>query len=76
MISPARAAEEAEKAITRYAIEFGPETPEEVRKLMEMLISKAARGVEKYCGLEVAIQVLARTIENMERVPPANSTQH
>lgn len=65
-VTPQQAGEYAEAAILDYARQCGAETPEEVMKALEMLISKAARGIEKYCGSEAAYIVTARTAFNIQ----------
>ena len=61
MITPQQADSLAEKTIVKYCQECGVDTPDDVRKACEMLISKAARAIEKYNGTESAIGVLNRT---------------
>lgn len=61
MVTSDKASVLAEAAIAQYAQACGLSNPEEIRKALEMLISKAARGIEKYAGTEVAVDVLKRT---------------
>lgn len=61
------AATEAEKAIVLYAAELGLNTPEDACNALEMLISKAARGIEKYCGISKSCEVLHRTLTHMQK---------
>ena len=49
-------------AITAYCSICKCETPDDIRKAGEMLISKMTRGVEKYCGNDMAVEVLNRTV--------------
>lgn len=53
--------EAAEKAIMSYSRELNIQTAEDLKHAFEMLISKAARGIEKYCGKDEAVKVVART---------------
>lgn len=69
MITPEQAAAAAEKAIAAYALDCQAHTPEDVRKMLEMLISKAARGIEKECGLQAAVDVLVRTVSHVAHYP-------
>jgi hypothetical protein len=43
------------------------ETPEDIRKAGEMLVSKMARGIEKYAGNDAAISVLQRTLTHFAK---------
>lgn len=61
MVTPDKASALAEAAITQYAQACNLSNPDEIRKALEMLISKAARGIEKYVSTEVAVEVLKRT---------------
>lgn len=57
MLTPEMADEAAEKAIMSYS----REPAEDLKHAFEMLISKSARGIEKYCGTDEAVKVVART---------------
>ena len=61
MITPEMAEKSAEKAIMSYSRELNIQTAEDLKHAFEMLISKAARGIEKYCGKDEAVKVVART---------------
>ena len=61
MITPEMADKAAEKAIVSYSRELNLQTTEDLKHAFEMLISKAARGIEKYCGTDEAVKVIART---------------
>lgn len=61
MITPEMASEAAEKAIMSYSRELNLQTAKDLKCAFEMLISKAARGIEKYCGKDEAVKVIART---------------
>ena len=64
MLTPEIADKAAEKAIMFYARELNLQTPEDTKHALEMLISKAAKGIEKYCGQEASQMVLIRTLKN------------
>lgn len=66
MVTPSVAGELAEKAVVEFAGSCEVATHDDVRKALEMLISKAALAVEKYAGNEVAVQVLNRTVLSMQ----------
>jgi hypothetical protein len=72
MVTPEKASNLAEAAIADYAKSCGLATPDDIRKALEMLISKAARGIEKYSGTDVAVQVLMRT--TLSLAPAATSS--
>lgn len=57
----------AEKAVVDYAEACGVETPDDLRKALELLISKAALAIEKECSPNHAMMVLHRTLRNVER---------
>ena len=61
MLTPEMADEAAEKAIMSYSRELNLQTAEDLKHAFEMLISKAACGIEKYCGTDEAVKVVART---------------
>lgn len=61
LITPSQADSLAEKTISEYCQSCGVESPEDIRKVCEMLISKAARAIERYNGTESSIGVLNRT---------------
>lgn len=56
----------AEDAIVTYCTDCDVDTPDDIRKALELLGSKAARCIEKYCGKEEAINVLLRTICHLQ----------
>lgn len=61
MITPEMAEKSAEKAILSFSRELNLQTAEDLKHAFEMLISKAARGIEKYCGTDEAVKVVFRT---------------
>lgn len=65
MITPYEADQAAELMLTTYVRACHVATPDEVRKACEMMISKAARAIEKYNGAPVAVEVLKRTTLNL-----------
>ena len=69
MITASEADQAAELMLTAYCRAAGCSTPEEVRKVCEMMISKAARAVEKYNGVAVTVEVLERTARNIKASP-------
>lgn len=75
MVTSETAAFEAEELLAAYIVQCEASTPDDLRKLLEMLISKAGRAVEKYCGNDVAADVLFRTVGNIQAVP-AQQTIH
>lgn len=69
MITSQEAAILAEKVLVQYASECGAQSSDDIRKVLEMLISKAARGIEKYAGHQAGVAVLVRTTERILTVP-------
>ncbi len=69
MISSANANTLADEMVAQYATDCGVQSPEDIRNALEMLISKAARGIEKYCGNQAAIDVLGRTTRHVASFP-------
>lgn len=61
MKTPAEVGQIAEHIITTYCTSAGVETQVDVRKACELLISKAARAIEKHNDLATALGVLGRT---------------
>lgn len=61
MKTPAEVGQIAEYLITTYCSAAGTETPDDLRKACELLISKAARAIEKYNDQATALVVLERT---------------
>lgn len=61
MKTPAEVGLIADYLITTYCSEAGIETPDDIRKACELLISKAARAIEKYNDQATAMAVLDRT---------------
>ncbi len=61
MKSPAEVGQIAEYLITTYCSAAGTETPDDLRKACELLISKAARAIEKHNDQATAVEVLERT---------------
>lgn len=66
MLTRAECDQVAEDAIVSYCTNISVQTPDELRKAMELLGSKAARAIEKYCGKDEAINVLRRTICHLQ----------
>lgn len=69
MITSQEANKLADETVAEYAMECGVQSAEDIRNALEMLISKAARGIEKYCGAEAAIEVTVRTSANIAKRP-------
>lgn len=69
MITSNQAATVAEDVITDYVRRCGAYAQDDVRKVLEMLISKAARGIEKQVCHQVAMDVLCRTVERVANAP-------
>ena len=67
MVTPDEADALCEKLIAQYSKDCACETPEDVRKVLEKLISKSVLGIQKYCGTENALQVLDRTVITLLR---------
>lgn len=65
MLTAKQCDQAAEITITAYCSICKCETPEDIRKAGEMLISKMTRGIEKYCGNDTAVEVLNRTVLHM-----------
>ena len=61
MLTPHECGQVAELVITTYCRTCECSTPDELKKAGEMLISKMARGIEKYAGTDKAVEVLKRT---------------
>lgn len=61
MKTPVEVGQIAEDLITTYCSAAGTETPDDLRKACELLISKAARAIEKYNDQSTAVEVLERT---------------
>lgn len=68
MVTPEKAAQFAEATLVEFARLCEVQTPDDLRNALEMLISKSARAVEKYCGPCDALTVLNRTTLNI--LPP------
>lgn len=69
MIAPHEADDQAEAAIVAYVQACIPDpterTPENLRRILEMLQSKAAHGIRRFCGPTVAVEVAMRTLANV-----------
>jgi hypothetical protein len=63
----------AEDAIARYVKRCGANSPDDMRKALEVLISKAARSIEKSSCHQVAMDVLVRTVERVAENPAPTS---
>lgn len=62
MLTPQECGDAAEIMIATYCRAVMCHSADDVRKAGEMLISKMARGIEKYAGNEAAVDVLNRTL--------------
>lgn len=69
MKTPAEVGQLAEYLISTYCTSAGVENPDDVRKACELLISKAARCIEKYNDQPAALAVLNRTIRYHQANP-------
>lgn len=72
MTTPEIASKAAEKAIMSYSRELNLRTAEDLKHAFEMLISKAARGIEKYCGTDEAVKVVFRTGYHISKEKKSN----
>lgn len=61
MSKPSEAASAAEKQIANFVNELDCRTPDDIANVLEMLVSKSAKAVEKYCGTERAKLICDRT---------------
>jgi DNA segregation ATPase FtsK/SpoIIIE-like protein len=61
MKTPAEVGQIAEYLIITYCSAAGTETPDDLRKACELLISKAARAIENHNNHATALEVLERT---------------
>jgi hypothetical protein len=68
MITREQADHLAEQMIVEYCDAAGARTPDEVRKVTELLISKSALAIVKYCGGVDAQMVLTRTMLNVVKM--------
>lgn len=66
-----QAAAVAEETILAYIKRTGASHPDDIRKVLEMLLSKSARGIEKYTGYQPAMDVLVRTLYRVAENPAA-----
>lgn len=67
MLTPSECGDVAELLIAAYCRTCRCRTPDDVRNAGEMLISKMARGIEKYAGNDAAVAVLNRTVLHVSR---------
>ena len=72
MITPEMADEATEIAIMSYSRELNLQTAEDLKHAFVMLISKAARGIEKYCGTDEAVKVVFRTGYHISKEKKSN----
>ncbi len=72
MITAQEAGIAAEAALVGYVNACGATSSDDLRKVLEMMISKAARGIEKYSGNQTSVDVLVRTTERL-LVSPAST---
>lgn len=61
MIAPQKANQFAEAILVEFARHCECQTPDDIRKALEMLISTSARAIEKYAGLSASLEVMNRT---------------
>ena len=69
MKTPNEVGQLAESYITVFVSNAECQTPEDLRKACELLISKAARAIEKYNGHPKAVEVLSRTMSYVASKP-------
>ena len=69
MPTPELAGQLAEEMIVQYVRDTGCTHPVEVARVLELLISKAARAVEQTCSYDEAIKVVSRTINHITLNP-------
>lgn len=74
--TPEKCSKLAEDVVITYVTACGATTPQDIENFLEMLISKAARGIEKYRGNEAALGVLSRTAGFVERNPATYGEKH
>ncbi len=69
MRTPIEVGKLAESYIVVYVGNAECQTPDDVRKACELLISKAARAIEKYNGHQKAVEVLSRSMSYVAANP-------
>lgn len=74
LVSPKEADVLAEKFIKEYTQSTGASSAEDLRKVMELMMSKAARAIEKYCGNDIAAEVTLRTAYQIQTNPSVKIT--
>jgi len=65
MLKPNQVAEIAEHIIVEYVANLDCNTNEDIANVLEMLISKAAKAIEKTNGTERAKIIIERTDRNL-----------
>jgi hypothetical protein len=69
MMNPTEANFKSEHIIKQYVESMGCKSPDDVRKVLEMLISKSVRAIEKCTDNQTAVGVVERTLKNIESKP-------
>lgn len=59
----------AEQAIVDYVSKCDVRSAEDIKNALEMLLSKSARGIEKYCGTEAAMDITIRMSVSLAKQP-------
>ncbi len=67
--NPKQAAMIAEALIVDYVESTGCQTGDDVAKVLELLISKSARAIEKAVNNQKSVEVCFRTICNIQNNP-------
>jgi len=57
----------AEKCLVDFVNQLDCKTPEDIANVIEMLVSKSAKAVEKYCGTERAKLICDRTSYQLQK---------
>lgn len=65
MATPEVAAMQAEQVVFDYINAFAVDDPQALARLLETLLSKSARAIEKYTGQVTAIETLIRTANHL-----------
>ncbi|MDN4696315.1 hypothetical protein QYZ44_21575 [Vibrio parahaemolyticus] len=68
-VNPKQAATIAEVVIVDYVESTGCQTSDDVAKVLELLISKSARAIEKAVNNQKSVEVCFRTICNIQNHP-------
>ena len=75
MPNPKESAVEAERLLVEFVQKVGCKNSDDVASVLELLISKSARAIEKYCGNGAAVAVCNKTASYVE-ANPAQLTKH